>query len=189
MIESPAMKKEKRALLVIDMQLVAFDGKITPPISNGSQLLDTISTLIENCRKQHVPVIFAQTSAPSGHPYAKDMHGWEIHPSVTPRPDELIVNKAGPSGFEDPQLEKTLTDLGVTQLIVCGIWSEGCVSTTCRDALKRGFDICLAADGHSTVRENEDDANAIIAEQNEMLSGRGAAVIGTSDILNQLKAA
>ena len=62
------MNKENYALLVIDMQLVAFDGKITPPIAHGSQLLCKVSTLIENCRSEDIPVIYLQTCALSGRP-------------------------------------------------------------------------------------------------------------------------
>ncbi|NKC01246.1 MAG: isochorismatase family protein [Pseudomonadales bacterium] len=180
------MKKETYALLVIDMQLVAFDGKITPPISHGSLLLDKVSTLIEACRSTNTPVMFAQTCAPSGAPYAKDTHGWEIHPKITPRSDEPIVHKVGPSSFENPEFEQILNHLQTTELIVCGTWTEGCVSITCRGALKRGYRVLLAADGHSTVRDTEQEALSIIAEQNELLVERGASISKIDDISRML---
>ena len=72
--------KTSYALLVIDMQLVAFDGKITLPIVDGSRLLDRVSTLVDVCRVEEIPIIYLQTCALSGQPYARDAHGWEIHP-------------------------------------------------------------------------------------------------------------
>ncbi|QQS41394.1 MAG: hypothetical protein IPM63_00110 [Acidobacteriota bacterium] len=33
-------------LLVIDMQTVAFDGKITPPIATGERLLSRVARLV-----------------------------------------------------------------------------------------------------------------------------------------------
>ena len=79
------MNSKKCALLVIDMQLVAFDGKITPAIPNGGELLGTVLELIRSCRSARVPVVYVQTSALSGQPYAKDRHGWEIHPQIAPQ--------------------------------------------------------------------------------------------------------
>ena len=177
------MKKHECALLVIDMQQVAFDGEITPPVNLGSQLLDTVADLIEGCRSKNIPILFAQTNAPPGRPYAKDTHGWNVHAQVTPLAGEQIIFKVGPSAFETPELEVALNELGSRVLIVCGIWSEGCVSITARGALKRGYGVCLASDGHGTVRDNDEEARAIIREQNELLSERGVSVIETRVIL------
>ena len=179
---------ENTTLLVIDMQLVAFDGKITPAITSGDRLLGNISTLIDVCRSMGVTVMFTQACAPPGKPYAVDSHGWEIHPALTPVSSEQIISKVGPSAFENAEFEKSLTSLGTTDIIVCGNWSESCVSITCRGALKRGYNITLAADGHGTVRTSEDEANTIIEEQNELLARRGADVISIKDISRTLRA-
>ncbi len=168
------------------MQLVAFEGKITPPITQGSQLLNKVSALIDACRSKNTPVIFAQTCALSGQPYARDIDGWEIHPQVAPRPNEQIVFKVGPSGFENPDLQKILIEIGVSGVLVCGIWSEGCVALTCEAALELGYDVCLAADGHSTVRDTVADATAVIAEQNEKLMQKKASILDIEVILVQL---
>ena len=182
------MKKEKYALLVIDMQLVAFDGKITPPIVNGPQLLNKVSALIDTCRSKNTSIIFLQTCALSGQPYAKDVHGWEIHPQVVPLPDEHVVFKVGPSGFENPDLHKFLCEIGASRVIVCGIWSEGCVAFTCQSALELDYDVCLAADGHSTVRDTEADTAAVIAGQNEMLMRKNVSILDVEEIENRLEA-
>ena len=181
------MKKEKCALLVIDMQLVAFDGKITPPIANGSQLLDRVSTLIDACRSARAPVIFLQTCAQSGQPYARDAHGWEIHAQAAPQRHEEIYFKVGPSGFENPRLHEHLTEIGIDTAIVCGIWSEGCVAFTAESALESGYDVTLDADGHGTVRDSHAEAELVVAEQNDRLRRREASVRDTEEILEQLR--
>ena len=56
------------ALLVIDTQLVAFDGEITPPVQNGSQLLDKVEALIATCRAANLQIIYLQTTARLGQP-------------------------------------------------------------------------------------------------------------------------
>ncbi len=180
------MKSKQIALLVIDMQLVAFDGKITPPVSNGSQLLNTIATLIEGCRAMTIPIVFLQTCATPGQPYARDAHGWEIHPQVAPKPDEKVFHKVGPSGFENPELHEFLQEIGTNEVIVCGIWSEGCVAYTCESALESGYDVTLAANGHSTVRNTQADAAIVITEQNNRLRRKNASVLETNDILERV---
>ena len=176
------MQREKCALLVVDMQLVAFDGKITQPIPNGPQLLNKVSSLIEACRSTKTPVIFFQTCAISGQPYARDTHGWEIHPQVAPQPEDKVFFKVGPSCFENPKLHDFLTEIGKAEVIVCGIWSEGCVAFTCGSALELGYEVWLAADGHSTVRNSLADAAAVVTEQNDRLMQKNVRVLDTNDM-------
>ena len=173
----------KRALLVIDMQLVAFDGKITPPIPNGSSLLTNVFDLIGTARNAGFLVIYVQTCALSGQPYAKDVHGWEIHPDITPGADEPVFHKVGPSGFENPKLDPFLKSLGVEKVVVCGIWSEGCVAYTCDSAMELGYDVTLVADAHSTVRGSEADALAVREEQNQSFEQKGVGVISTQEMI------
>ena len=54
------METRKHALLVIDMQLVAFDGEVTAPVAGGSDLLDRVAKLIAVCRTHEVPVVFLE---------------------------------------------------------------------------------------------------------------------------------
>jgi len=157
------MKKEKYVLLVIDMQLVAFDGKITPSIINGAELLDKVSELIGICRTENVPIIFLQTCAFSGQAYSKDVHGWEIHEKVFPKPNDKVVFKVNSSGFDNTILHDVLTEIGADSIITCGIWSEYCVTATSESALKLNYLVCVAADGHGTVSKDKVEANRVVS--------------------------
>ena len=180
------MNNKIYALLVIDMQLVAFDGKITPPVINSSPLISKVADLIEIFRSTNTAVIFLQTCAAAGQPYAEDVHGWEIHPQVAPQKTEQVLFKVGASGFENPRLKEVLDDMVVNSVIVCGIWSEGCVALTCESALELDYKVYLASDGHSTVRETESDTAGVIAEQNEKLRRKGVEVIDIEMIRDRL---
>jgi len=180
------MKKEKYALLVIDMQLVAFDGKITPPVTNGFTLLNAISELIDTCRAATIPIVFLQACGASGRPYAKDAHGWEIHPSLDPRATDKVVYKVQSSGFEDTKLQDLLLDIGATTLITCGIWSEFCVTATSKDAQAFGYDVWVVADGHSTVAASDEEAADKIDAQNQALCALGMQVLDVDSIRMRL---
>ena len=186
MLESSTDGKRKYALLVIDMQLVAFDGNITPSITGGPQLVDRISNLIEICRTANVPIVFIQTCAHSGQPYAKDVHGWEIHQNLFPKPDDSIVFKVNSSGFDDTNLHEVLFDLGANSLIICGIWSEYCVTATSKSALELGYKVCVASDGHGTVSDNAEEADRIVSSQNEYLQQHNALVVDITGIKGNL---
>jgi nicotinamidase-related amidase len=77
--------------------------------------------------------------------------GWLIHPSVTPKPGELVIEKAASDGFYQTSLQPELDRLAVERLIICGLQTEFCVDATCRAAFSRGFEIVLAADAHTTT--------------------------------------
>ena len=94
--------------------------------------------------------------------------------------------KVGPSGFENPELDKILAGSDVGGVIVCGIWSEGCVAITCESALELGYDVCLAADAHGTVRNSAAEAAIVTAEQNDRLEQRNVIVLKTEDIETRL---
>lgn len=179
--------KSHYALLVIDMQLVAFDGKITKPIENGQQLLDKVASLIKVSRSNKIPIVFIQTCAFPGQPYAKDVHGWEIHPSFILKSEDQIVYKPNSSGFEDTDLQDVLVKLGVKGVITCGIWSEYCVTNTSIAALELGFDVCAVADAHGTVSDTEQEANSVIARQNEYLKQNKVLVSEIRNLLGTLE--
>ena len=181
------MKNDKYALLVIDMQLVAFDGKITPPYPDGSQLLDKLSDLIGICRGEEIPIVYIQTCNKfPGLPYSKEAHGWEIHERIAPQDEDVVVFKENSSGFDGTDLHKVLSDLGVEGLIMCGGWSEFCVASSVKDALSHSYQVCLAKDGHSTVSDDEEKGRAIIAEQNAALAELGATVVQNNELLDYL---
>jgi len=169
------------------MQLVAFDGKITPPITNGDLLLEKTSSLISLCRVLGLPIIYIQTRAASRRAYAEDAHGWEIHPQLTPHPDDHIVYKANSSGFDGTDLNSLLHQLNVDAVITCGIWSEHCLTNTSLDAVAAGYGVCVVANAHGTVSENENIANGIIERQNNLLASNGVNVMVVNDLKNGLQ--
>jgi len=170
------------ALIVIDMQLVAFDGQVTPPITNGARLLERVSRLIEMCRTNAIQLVYVQTCAVSGQPYARDVHGWKIHPQLAPLAEDRVIYKRNSSAFDNTDLQQVLDGLGVRTLMVCGIWSEFCVVNTSMDAAKLGFEVYVAADGHGTVSKSKEAANNIVARQNERISQLDISVLAISEL-------
>lgn len=77
------------------------------------------------------------------------VHGEKGHgiiEELRPAADEPIVDKPGKGAFYATDLETILRNRGIKQLIVCGVTTEVCVSTTVREANDRGYDCLVLED-------------------------------------------
>ncbi len=163
------MLASKTALLVIDVQTAMFtDGE---PPHRASDLLGVVASLIERARASQTPVIFVRHEAATydamkpGHP------GFEIHADVAPREGEVIIDKQACDAFCETPLGALLEHLDVGRVVITGMQTDYCVDTACRSALHRGYDVVLAADGHSTTGNGVLSAEQIIAHHNKTLAG------------------
>jgi nicotinamidase-related amidase len=73
--------------------------------------------------------------------------GWEIIPELAPIEGEEVFDGPGYDKFMHTDLEHCLRCAGIKYLIVAGLTTEVCVSSTIRGATERGFECLLVADG------------------------------------------
>ena len=121
-------------------------------------MLTTLMTCAANA--QGIPVIHVQHVANSKMGIAPFFNegtpGAAIHPSIlAAAPKASVVVKEFADSFEKTNLEETLTKLGVTELLVCGMMTQNCVLTrrsrrrrrstpsrSCRTAAPRSARFC-----------------------------------------------
>ncbi|MFC8623028.1 cysteine hydrolase family protein [Streptomyces anulatus] len=106
-----------------------------------------IARLQERARAAGAPVVLVQQGDEELEPGTE---GWRIVPELAPAPGETVVPKAAPDSFLDTELDAVLRARGVTEVVVTGFATEICVESTARQALSRGYDVVLVADGHTT---------------------------------------
>ena len=75
---------------------------------------------------------------------------WEIDPALAPQPGEQIVNKLSAGTFATSGLEQRLRHQGIESVVVTGVTSDVCVTTTAREAADRGFQTVLVSDACTT---------------------------------------
>ena len=158
----------KKALLVIDAQDALFH--LSKPLHRSDIVLSNIQTLIDQARTARIPVIYLQHSSGQSGIFAEGSPGWQIHPSVSPRQGDLVIEKHKADAFCMTKLLQRLNELSVETLVVCGFVTEGCVDTTVRRASSLGFKVELASDAHTTTDGEVLPASQIVDHHNSVLA-------------------
>jgi biuret amidohydrolase len=78
---------------------------------------------------------------------------WQIDEALAPRPGEPVLNKLSAGTFATTGLEQRLRHLGIQTVVVTGVVTDVCVSTTAREAADRGFDTVMVSDACTTLSE------------------------------------
>jgi nicotinamidase-related amidase len=83
--------------------------------------------------------------------------GQQIIDEIRPQPNEIIIKKFRSSAFVGTSLDLILRSNAVKSVIVTGLFTEGCVESTCRDASNEYF-VVLAEDCVGSDRKELHDA-------------------------------
>lgn len=156
----------KTALVIIDAQV----GLIVGFEHCWTGVLETIQDLITRARHAGVPVVFVQHCGGPGHPLVPGSPGWELHPTLVPTSDDIIVYKRSSDSFKKTPLQAELAARGIRHLVVTGAQTEFCVDATCRQAVSLDYDVTLVKNGHTTSDNAVLTAQQVIAHHHRALS-------------------
>jgi nicotinamidase-related amidase len=126
-------------------------------------VIPTVRRLLNRFRSDGHEILFAriacQTTDGRDRSLSQRMPGWndvifvadsweaQIPSQVAPQPGEVVVTKTTDSALTGTALRLMLTNLGVTQVVCCGIFTDQCVSSTVRSLADESFAVILIEDG------------------------------------------
>jgi nicotinamidase-related amidase len=148
-------------LLVIDVQK-AFDLADWGP-RNNPDAEERIADLLEQWRSRDAPVIHVRHRSASAE---GRFRGAELafKPEAVPRAEELVIEKCVNSAFIGTDLERHLRARGVRDLVIAGLTTDHCCSTTARMAANLGFSTTVVADAMATFARKDPSGIPIDAE-------------------------
>lgn len=166
------------ALLMLHLQTYLFAPQTA--VYQPDTLAQTLTDLLTRARAAQVPIIYLQNAGTPGQPDEPETAGWAIFPPLSPTPHEPVLSQDTPNAFHHTHLPGLLAEKGIRRLVIAGLQTELEIDTAVRHAWHDGYDVVLAADGHSTHTRHL-SAPQIIAHHNQLLA-RFAMVLPTADI-------
>lgn len=179
----------RTALLVIDVQKGLDDpGQGT---RNNPDAEANIARLLAHWRNRGRPVVHVRhCSTEANSPLRPELPGNAVKDEARPLPDEAQFSKSVNSAFIGTGLDEYLRERGIAALVVVGLVTDHCVSTSVRMAANLAYEVTLAADATATFGREGLDGSYYPAEQVHQvnlasLNGEFCAVRTTDELLTE----
>ena len=156
--------KSPVALLLIDMQQGLDEPRWGARNNPGAE--KQIAALLAAWRKAKWPVIHVQhMSQVPDSPLRAELPGNAFKPEAMPREGEPVFQKKVNSAFIGTALEAHLRREGIHALVIVGLTTDHCVSSTVRMAGNLGFDVVVVEDATATFERTGPDGARYSADQ------------------------
>jgi nicotinamidase-related amidase len=139
-----------RALLVLDVQESFRQRPLWGVISNP-EIAKPVRRLTEAFRAAGDLVIWVLHIEPdTGSVFDPALGFVRLIEGLDPEPGEPVLYKTSLNAFTTTNLQQTLTDKGIREVVVCGIRAEHGVESTARLAADLGYEVTFAIDAVAT---------------------------------------
>jgi nicotinamidase-related amidase len=167
--------KKNPALLLVDIQKAFLEKDYPGLIRNNENAEFICGKILKKWRSLDLPIIHVRHS--STNPESK-LHksrpGFEFNDYVTPLETEMVLTKEVNSAFIGTNLENILIKSHIDTLVIVGMTTNHCISTTVRMSGNLGFDTYLISD--STACYNTKGINGEIIDCNTIYNSALASL-------------
>jgi nicotinamidase-related amidase len=187
-----AFIKKNPALLLVDIQKAFLEKDYPGLIRNNEHAEFICGKILKKWRTLDLPIIHVRHS--STNPESK-LHksrpGFEFNDYVTPLETEIVLTKEVNSAFIGTNLENILIKSHIDTLVIVGMTTNHCISTTVRMSGNLGFDTYLISDStacYNTKGINGEiiDCNTIYNSALASLQEEFATVIDSNELFDVL---
>ncbi|MEI5681604.1 MULTISPECIES: isochorismatase family cysteine hydrolase [unclassified Mesorhizobium] len=114
-------------------------------------LYTTIESLTKDGRDRSLDYKITGFNVPKGSDDGK------VIDEIAPGDDEIVLPKSSSSVFVSTHIDYLLRNLGVKQLVMCGLLTDQCVESAVRDACDLGYLVTLVPDACGTYSQERHD--------------------------------
>lgn len=179
------------ALILIDIQK-GFDDLSYWGNRNNTEAEKNAGEILAAWRKKSLPVFHVKHN--STNPKSKlfpGQPGNDIKDVVKPLATEPVIQKNVNSAFIGTDLKERLDKQQIKTLVIVGLTTDHCVSTTVRMAGNFGYETFLISDATATFEKTDKGGNKISADvlhnvHLTSLDGEFATVTTTKEILEKI---
>jgi nicotinamidase-related amidase len=155
---------QKTALIIIDVQKGFDDASWGRRNNPGMET--AIARLLGAWREAKRPIFHVQhLSRNPASPLSPGQRGVELKDEVKPLPGEAVITKQVNSAFIGTDLEDRLRRAGIKTVVLAGLCTDHCVSTTTRMAANLGFSATVPADTSATFDRTGYDGKVYSADE------------------------
>ncbi len=146
------------ALIIIDVQEGLDDPRLGK--RNNPDAESNMARLLNEWRRQGRPVFHIQhMSAESDSPLRPELPGNAIKAIVAPRGREPVIPKKVNNAFVGTDLRERLERAMIQSLVIVGLTTDHCVSTTARMAGDLGYETVVVADATAAHEKRSFDGS------------------------------
>lgn len=210
-VTEPKLTKDNTAVLVIDVQYfdahpdagLGLRARETGDMDFleyywdrvQNLMLPNIQSLLATARRKGVEVVHVRVASNTndGRDCSLRFKAWgaqtppnskeaQFLPEVWPQGDEMVISKTTESVFNSTNIDRLLRNMGISNVIVVGVVTNGCVEGAVRGAAERDYGTILV-----------EDATAALAPQlHEMaivsMGHKDAVIKSTDEVIQALEA-
>lgn len=158
-------KLDNPALILIDIQKGFEDVTYWGGERNNSTAEQKAGELLEIWRTKKLPIFHVQHCSSNPDSILNETHlGNEFQDIVKPFEGETIIKKNVNSAFIGTNLKELLDTAKIKNLVIVGLTTDHCVSTTTRMAGNYGYNVYLVADATATFDKKGINGEVFSAE-------------------------